>query len=369
MNVLDLESPAFLIDSASLERNARMMLERSSNLGVQLRPHVKTHKSVEVARLQLGGGEGAVTVSTLAEARAFFEAGFEDITYAVPINPHKLASVLALAEKCPSFAILLDSEDVADAVERACKKAGLILSVFLKVDCGYHRAGVDPSSSRSVSLARRLEESRWIEFKGILTHAGHSYYSHSRAEIKDVAEQERSRMVEFGKVLRTSGIACPEISVGSTPTSVQANHLDGVTEIRPGNYIFFDKFQADIGTCAYEDCAASVMTRVIGVYPETKRLVIDAGALALSKDPGAVHVLGETVFGLVLDDPSLKVVGLSQEHGVVVGETEERASRIKVGDTLRILPNHSCLAAALHPWYFVVEGDKVVDRWQPVRGW
>lgn len=369
MNIIDLESPAFLIDAARLERNSRMMLKRSGKLGVRLRPHVKTHKSVEIARLQLGGREGPVTVSTLAEARAFCQAGFDDITYAVPISPHKLASALTLAEKCPSFSILLDSWEVVDAVEHACKKAGLILSVFLKVDCGYHRAGVDPSASGSVALAKRLGASRWIEFKGILTHAGHSYHAHNRTEIQDIAELERSRMVEFGNVLRASGIACSEISVGSTPTAVQAKHLDSITEMRPGNYVFFDKFQADIGTCSYEDCAVSVMTRVIGVYPEAKRVVIDAGALALSKDPGAVHVLGESIFGLVLDHPSLKVTGLSQEHGTVVGETVRSVSGFRVGDTLRILPNHSCLAAALHPWYFVVEGQKVVDRWRPVRGW
>jgi D-serine deaminase-like pyridoxal phosphate-dependent protein len=369
MNVLDLESPAFLIDAARLERNSRMMLRRSGELGVQLRPHVKTHKSVEIARLQLGGREGPVTVSTLAEARAFSQSGFEDITYAVPISPQKLASALTLAEKCPSFSILLDSWDVAKAVEQACKKAGLILSVFLKVDSGYHRAGVDPSASRSVDLAKRLEASRWIEFKGILTHAGHSYHAHSRTEIQEIAELERSRLVEFGNVLRSNGIACSEISVGSTPTAVQATHLEGVTEMRPGNYIFFDKFQADIGTCSSEDCAVSIITRIIGVYPETKRVVIDAGALALSKDPGAVHVLGESVFGLVLDHPSLKVTSLSQEHGIVVGETGKSVSGFRVGDTLRILPNHSCLAAALHPWYFVVEGQKVVDRWRPIKGW
>ncbi len=369
MNLFDLESPAFLIDAARLERNSKMMLERSKKLGVRLRPHIKTHKSVEIARIQQGGGEGPVTVSTLAEARFLLTAGFKEITYAVPISPQKLASVRTLAEKSLAFNILLDSEDAADAVERAGRTSGLCLSVFLKVDCGYHRAGVDPSSAESRTLAERLEDSKWIDFKGILTHAGQSYHARSRAEIQDVAEVERSRMVQFGQSLRSAGISCPEISVGSTPTAVHARHLEGVTEIRPGNYIFFDKYQADIGTCGLEDCAVSVMTRIIGVYPKEKRLVVDAGALALSKDPGAVHIVGETVFGLVLDHPTLKVVGLAQEHGSIMGKAEKDVKGFRVGDALRILPNHSCLAAALHPWYFLVDGEQVVDRFQPVRGW
>ncbi len=369
MNLFDLESPAFLIDVARLERNSRMMLERAKGLGVRLRPHVKTHKSVEIARIQLGGREGPVTVSTLAEARFFLEAGFTDITYAVPISPQKLTSVQMLAEKCASFNILLDSEDGADAVDRAARTKGFCLSVFLKVDSGYHRAGVDPSLAESITLAERLEDSKWIDFKGILTHAGQSYHAHSQDEIRDVAEVERSRMVQFGQLLRSAGILCPEISVGSTPTAVHARHLEGVTEIRPGNYIFFDKYQADIGTCSLEDCAVSVMTRVIGVYPEGKRLVVDAGALALSKDPGADHMVSETVFGLVLDHPNLRVAGLSQEHGTIIGNTEKDVAGFRVGDALRILPNHSCLAAALHPWYFLTDGEQVVDRFQPVRGW
>ena len=369
MNVFDLESPAFLIDAARLERNSSLMLERAKKLGVRLRPHLKTHKSVEIARIQLGGREGPVTVSTLAEAGFFLEAGFKDITYAVPISPQKLASVRTLAEKSSAFNILLDSEEAADAVERAGKARGVRLSVFLKVDCGYHRAGVDPLLNESRTLAERLEDSKWIDFKGILTHAGQSYHAHSQDEIQDVAEVERSRMVQFGQLLRSAGIDCPEISVGSTPTAVHARCLEGVTEIRPGNYIFFDKFQADIGTCSYEDCAVSVLTRIMGVYPEEKKLLVDAGALALSKDPGAVHIVGETVFGLVLEHPNLRVTGLSQEHGTVLGDTEKDVSRFRVGDALRILPNHSCLAAALHPWYFLVDGEQVVDRFQPVRGW
>jgi len=369
MNVFDLESPAFLIDTARLERNSSMMLERSKKLGVRLRPHVKTHKSVDIARIQLGGREGPVTVSTLAEASFFLKAGFKDLTYAVSISPQKLASVRTLVENSSAFNILLDSADAADAVERIGKTSGLCFSVFLKVDCGYHRAGVDPSLTESRLLAERLENSKWIDFKGILTHAGQSYHAHSWEEIQEVAEVERSRMVQFGQSLRNAGIACPEISVGSTPTAVHAQHLEGVTEIRPGNYIFFDKYQADIGTCSLDDCAVSVLTRIIGVYPEEKRLLVDAGALALSKDPGAVHMVGETVFGKVLDHPNLRVTGLSQEHGTVLGDTEKGVSRFRVGDALRILPNHSCLAAALHPWYFLVDGEQVVDRFQPVRGW
>jgi D-serine deaminase-like pyridoxal phosphate-dependent protein len=175
-----------------------------------------------------------------------------------------------------------------------------------------------------------------------------------------VAEQERDVIVRFAERLRADGIEVPEVSVGSTPTMSVAEQLAGVTEMRPGNYVFYDAFQAAIGSCALDHCAFSVLASVIGVYPG--RVVVDAGALALSKDAGT----GDGGYGVVLGQGAFQVASLSQEHGVVRVHAD---SHTRVGDQLRIIANHSCLAAACHDAYHVVRGDEVVDVWRPTRGW
>jgi D-serine deaminase-like pyridoxal phosphate-dependent protein len=370
MQLSDLETPAFVVDLAKLERNTERMASAAERLGVRLRPHVKTHKTVQGATRQLRGGRTGITVSTLAEARAMHAAGFSDITYAVPIAPQKLDEAVALQRGGARPILLTDDAGAADAMQRAAAAAGVRLAVQMKVDCGYHRAGVDPRSEAAVALARFLAAAPSLEFRGILTHAGHSYGARTADEARIVAREERDVMVAFAARLAREGIPCPEVSIGSTPTCARAEEiggLGGVTEIRPGNYVFYDRFQADIGSCSLDDCAATVLARVIGCYPERGQLAIDAGALALSKDPGATHVHAEPSYGLVLGHPELRIEALSQEHGLVRLPPGHRG--LAVGTLLRVVPNHSCLAAALFPTYHVAEGERVVDEWTPVRGW
>jgi D-serine deaminase-like pyridoxal phosphate-dependent protein len=208
-----------------------------------------------------------------------------------------------------------------------------------------------------------------MEFKGILTHAGHSYHSRNPAEIAGVARQERDVMAQFADRLRENGIACETVSVGSTPTAMHAPDWQGVDEIRPGNYVFFDKFQADIGSCRPEEIAATVLTTVVAHYPDHNQMLIDAGALALSKDLGADHLANEIVFGAVLNRPYLRIFSISQEHGLITGNDPIAFKKFPVGSLLQIIPNHSCLTAALFPEYHVVENDQIVDKWLPMRGW
>ncbi len=181
-------------------------------------------------------------------------------------------------------------------------------------------------------------------------------------------------MAAFADRLRRAGIEVPEVSVGSTPTMSVVDDLTGITEIRPGNYAFFDAFQAAIGSCRVRDCAFTVLATVIGCYPEAGRLVLDAGALALSRDPGPTHVDPDCGSGRVcgLDGgelEGLRLVSLSQEHGIVTVAPPARASDLPIGTRLRIVPNHSCLAAACFDRYHVADGDRIVDEWRPVRGW
>jgi len=369
MHISDLRTPAFLIDLNQLKTNAGMMINRARDLGVQLRPHVKTHKTVEAAKYQLGDSFDEITVSTLAEAFSFQKNGFQDITYAFPITADKLDDATQLTNTLRHFHLVLDQYDSFEQVENYGFEHDLTFSVYLVVDSGAHRDGINPDDPRSIQLARALQEANNIDFRGILTHAGQSYHCKSVGEIKKVAAEERDIMVHFAKKLRSADVECPEVSIGSTPTCVHADHLEGVTEMRPGNYIFFDKFQSDIGSCSLSDCSMRVLTRIIGHYPDRNRILIDAGALALSKDLGATHILDEVVYGQIKNHPELKITKLSQEHGFIDSDKPIQFTNYPIGSLLEIIPNHSCLTAALFPKYHVIENDEVVDEWKPVRGW
>lgn len=357
----DIQTPAFLVDRRVAQRNCDRMREKARASGVQFRPHVKTHKSVELGRMQHGGGIGPITVSTLAEAEAFADAGFRDITYAFPIAPAKLDRAAALARRIERLNVLVDSETAFHALE----SHEFPFDVFLKIDCGYHRAGVDPDNPDSARLALAMAQSERVHFQGVLTHAGHSYDARDAEDIRRIAAAESSSLSRF---LATLGIGGLIRSIGSTPTASVVERFDDCDEVRPGNYVFYDAFQSTIGSCRREDVAVSVLTTVVGSYPERGALILDAGALALSKDLSPLHIHPQFGYGLVCDldlNPlPMRIAALSQEHGKV-----ESRMHVPVGTRLRVLPNHSCLTAAMFERYHVLEGGKVVDEWTPVRGW
>ena len=370
-----ISTPAALVDLERVEANTSGMSDKMSRLGAKLRPHVKTHKTVEGARLQVRGHFGGITVSTLAEARHYAKAGFRDIAYAVPIAIQRLEEAAELSRSLAALHLLVDQEATFREMEACARAKRLELSAYLKVDCGYHRAGVDPESDRSIGLAVRMRDSSHVSFRGILTHAGHSYDGKNQGEIRAVAEQERSVMVKFAERLRSAGAPPPEVSVGSTPTMAVAESLEGVTEARPGNYVFFDRFQSTVGSCSTENVAFSVLTTILGHYPARGELLVDAGALALSKDQGPTHMEPRCGYGAVTDVAGrgvlrhLRVHSLSQEHGKIAGAVASDFEALPVGARLRILPNHSCLTAALFERYYVVRNEQLVDEWKPVRGW
>ena len=364
MTDLQLPTPAFLVDRAIVARNCDRMRAKAVASGVAFRPHVKTHKTAEGGRLQHGGDRGPITVSTLAEAEFFADRGFRDITYAVPLAPGKLARAAALASRIDRLNVLIDSVGALAAIEDFYRAESAGFDVFLKVDCGYHRAGVDPDAASSVELARRIAASPAVRFRGLLTHAGHSYNAHNAEEILEVARQESGAVSRFRERIGLDVIR----SIGSTPTLSVVDRFENVDEVRPGNYVFYDAFQATIGSCRREDVAVSVLTTVVGSYPERKAMVVDAGALAMSKDAGPDHVDPKIGYGVVCDMELMplpaRLVALSQEHGKVVIEQP-----LPVGTKLRIVPNHSCLTAAMYDRYHVLDGGVVVDEWQPCRGW
>jgi D-serine deaminase-like pyridoxal phosphate-dependent protein len=355
------KTPAFLVDKNIVEQNCSRMREKARHSKVAFRPHVKTHKSIEIARMQHGGAIGPITVSTLAEAEFFAGAGFRDITYAVPIAPEKLTQAADLARRIDRLNVLIDSFDALHAIE----EHGGPFDVFLKVDCGYHRAGVDPADPESARLAQAIAKSKAARFRGLLTHAGHSYNAQCVEEIRKIAAEESGSLTRFRDRL---GMKQLTRSVGSTPTLSVIEQFDNTDEVRPGNYVFFDAAQVAMGSCRREDVAISVLATVVGSYPERNNAIIDAGALALSKDRGADHIEPEIGYGIVCDldlNPlPMRLAALSQEHGKI-----ETSSHLPVGTQVRIIPNHSCLTAAMYDAYDVIAGGKVVDQWQPVRGW
>jgi D-serine deaminase-like pyridoxal phosphate-dependent protein len=220
-----------------------------------------------------------------------------------------------------------------------------------------------------------MAESLHIDFRGILTHAGHAYSCRNVREILGIAEQERRVVVEFAETLRQADVDIPEVSVGSTPTMSVAENLEGVTEARPGNYVFYDGFQVAIGSCSSSETAFSVLVSIIGQYPKRNQLLIDAGALSFSKDPGPTHIDPQCGYGNFFTDDGvedladLRLFSLSQEVGKVTGIHPIDFEALAIGTRLRVTPNHSCLSAALHDRYYVVKNGEVVDEWRPVRGW
>lgn len=371
--VAELPTPSLLLDHARVSGNVARMGRRIAGLGARLRPHVKTHKAIEVAALQRAAGMHGITVSTLEEARAFALHGFDDILYAVPIEPGKFAAVTAMVADGTRLAVLTDDLEVPGPLAAAAQRAEVTLDVHVKVDCGYHRCGVDPASPALVALAQRIGERTALRFAGIVTHAGHSYGARSAEECRAVARTERDVMVAAKATLGARGIAVPVVSVGSTPTAVHVDHLAGVDEVRTGNYAFFDGMQVRIGSCAPEDCALTVLAAVVHRDRGRGRVILDAGAIALSKDAGIADADGVTHYGQVLSlegaPLGLRVTALSQEHGWVDGVEGALLDRLAVGTRVRVLANHSCLTAAQFPHYVVHEGARVVARWSNHRGW
>jgi D-serine deaminase-like pyridoxal phosphate-dependent protein len=368
--ISELETPCLLLDRTIVNRNLAAMSSRMRRHGVALRPHLKTAKSAAVARLATANEAGGITVSTLAEARYFAAHGFADILYAVGIVPSRLDQVAALRRQGVDLKIIIDSIDAA----RAIAAHGGNFSVLVEIDSGAHRAGLDPASPLLLEVAQILHAAPNVSVPGVMTHAGHSYHCHSTQEVAAVAEAERLTAVAAAERLRQAGIPCPVVSVGSTPTAVHARSLAGVTEMRPGVYMFNDLDQLALGSCGPQDLALSVLTSVIGQYPERNRILVDAGALALSKDISASEFMPEAGFGTVAGHDGLSVVDVNQEHGFVGSRKPLPFQRLGIGARLRLWPNHACITAAAYDRYHVIDseldgGHTVVDIWDRVNGW
>jgi D-serine deaminase-like pyridoxal phosphate-dependent protein len=375
--IFDLPTPALLLDRSRLEANAARMRGRMEQLGVSLRPHVKTAKSFDVLRVLAGGQDLPITVSTLAEARYFFDRGVRDILYAVGIAPVKLPQVAELLRDGCTLRVILDTVAAADAVQAFGTAEGLTIEALIEVDTDGHRAGVAPDDDLLVEIAQRLASGPGARAVGVMTHAGGSYSCRAREAFEEIAERERAGAVTAAERLRAAGFPIEIVSVGSTPSVTYARSLEGVSEARVGVYAFGDLVQSQLGTCEPDDIAISVLASVIGHKPSHGRVLIDAGFLALSRDRGTAEMPIDWGYGAVCDAVTgeliegVRVESTNQEHGIITATAGVIDwERFPVGSRVRILPNHACATAAAYDRYHVTDGgDTLVDTWDRVNGW
>ncbi len=370
-----IQTPALILDRATLQRNLDVMQARMSDRGVTLRPHLKTAKSAKVAALAREGGAVGITVSTLAEAEYFHTHGFSDITYAVGMAPGKLDRAAMLIGNSADLRIITDNIDAARAIAAHAAAGDVIFKVLIEIDTGDGRAGLLPESDELIEIGELLDGTANVDLLGVLTHAGQSYACHTPEAIRTVADIERDGIVRAAERLRDRGMPCPVVSGGSTPTAVHAGDLTGVTEMRPGVFVFNDLKQLSGGACDRNDLALSVLASVIGHNRHKGHLLLDAGALAISKDISAVADRPEVGYGEVCDPSSmaphegLYVTAVSQEHGIVPVADEAVFDRLAIGAKVRILPNHACITAAAYDCYHVLENGAVTEEWDRINGW
>ncbi len=368
MRLRDLATPCLVLDRSIVARNIRGMAADVAGHGVALRPHMKTAKCIEVARMALDAGAKGITVSTLAEAEYFARAGLRDMIYAVGITPQKLDRVAALNAAGADVAVITDDPEAA----RAIATHPAPVRALVEVDSGEHRGGMASADARLLAIADALGPC----LAGVMTHAGHSYAGRTVDEMAAIAETERAAIVAAAERLRNAGHTVGIVSMGSSPTARHARHLDGVTELRAGVYMFGDLFQAGIHTHGLDDIAVIVLASVIGRRVAEHRILVDAGGLALSKDRSTEAGPVDYGFGLLLAVDGTRayghatVVNAYQEHGVVALDPARPFPPLAIGDRVRIAPNHACMTAAAHDRYHVVDGgDEVVAVWDRVNGW
>ncbi|KAK0134528.1 D-threo-3-hydroxyaspartate dehydratase [Merluccius polli] len=365
--ITELCTPAMVVDVDTVRRNAQRMIDRCQELGVQLRPHMKTHKTLECGDIMTGGTRRCVVVSTLAEASFYADHGFDDILYAYPLPFDKLESCAALSERLSLFQVLVDHPEALKLLSQRPLSAGRPWHVWLKLDCGNGRAGVLHSEPEALLLAQAIAKTEGVELTGVYAHCGNTYHCKGVDQIQAVAQETTTLTLQFMEKLRAVGINCKS-SIGSTPScSHPIKDMGQLSEVHPGNYVFYDVQQSLIGSCRMEDVAVRVLTRVIGHCPHRNQLLVDCGWAALSQDGGGKLPSG---YAVIEGHPDLKLLSMTQEHGRVepiTGELDYR--KHPLGSLLTLVPHHSCATAMMHSVYHIHSGGRLVGKWFPTRGW
>jgi D-serine deaminase-like pyridoxal phosphate-dependent protein len=364
MELQRLRTPCVLIDRARVDRNLQRMQALASERGLRLRPHAKTHKSVALAQRQIDGGAAGICCAKLGEAEVFAAAGIEDIRLPYPLNPVNAERVVDLLDRT-RLSFIIDNLGVAAGWSAAMTEADREVDVLVKVDVGFHRCGIDPEAHAAADLVVRMASLPGLRFRGLLSHAGHGYGAASEEQMRTIADAEANTMRTLANAVRARGVEVDEISVGATPTARYSLQQDGITELRPGNYIYFDRTQVSLGAADWDDCALTVLARVVS-KPAPDRIIIDSGSKALTNDlargfrpaPGYGTIL-TSVRGIQAPDDALTIERLSEEHANVQAVGPHP---LEPGDLVRIVPNHSCVVSNLVDAAWLMDGERVQER-------
>ncbi|OWZ19404.1 Alanine racemase [Phytophthora megakarya] len=368
-----MQTPSVVLDEKRLLHNIERMQALATANHVNLRPHAKTHKTREVATMQLAAGACGITVSKPSEALQFLRGqvtGLKSLTLAYPVvQSNKVEEVLKAAQETGvEFLLTVDSSEGVDAAQKAAEACGCSLKLLIHVDVGYHRVGIEQDDPKLLQLAQRIQKTNSLEFRGLLSHAGHAYHCKSVAECSEVAEIERQTMANIKATLEANGIAVAVVSVGSTLTEFARKSFEGITEIRPGNYVFLDRTPVRMGLFSVQDVALTVLATVYN-------FIVDSGSKVLSSDRArSAGEFGSSCFGLafyekdferVVNEPTqhktllddgqelicFELTSLSEEHGWV--KKVEGVPSPAIGERLVIVPNHACVVANLTNKFYV----------------
>ncbi|MGH7450200.1 MAG: D-TA family PLP-dependent enzyme, partial [bacterium] len=363
MNITDLDTPAVLIDLDKLEQNIQRMAAFAKAQRISLRPHIKTHKIPQIAFMQLRAGAAGITCQKLGEAEVMAAAGIDDIliTYNI-VGEHKL-SRLAQLKRLANVCTVVDSEEVMAPLAACMQQEGFQHEVMIEVNTGLNRCGVLPGEP-VLALVQRLRQYPSLKLRGIFTHEGHAYNFPNLEERERAVMKAADDMKRTAQLLREHGFACEVISVGSTPSAMIIGKADGVTELRPGNYVFYDRVQLKLGSCTEEQIAASVLATVISRPAparafEPDRAIIDAGNKTMCTDNAADF---DKTIGMVVGHPELTFHYSSEEHGRLTSKIG--SMKLNIGDRVRLIPNHACGMMNMHDEVYGIRGDTVEAVWK-----
>ncbi|MEZ5103309.1 MAG: alanine racemase [Draconibacterium sp.] len=358
----EITRPTLVLNKEICLRNIERMALKAAEHGLKFRPHFKTHQSAKIGEWFKMFGVECITVSSVRMAEHFAANGWTDITLAFPVNVLEIVSINRLAANI-KLNVLIENKEAAEAL---AKKISNPLGVYIKIDTGYHRTGIAPSKTGSIqTILAQIENSKHLAFKGFLTHAGHTYQAKSVNEIFtshfDALLKMKSLKQKFSKSYPNI-----EISMGDTPSASVCTNFDGVDEIRPGNFVFYDLMQQNLGVCSFDDIAVKLVCPVVSKHLSRNEIVIYGGAIHLSKD-SIININGKQMFGRVVINkkgkrellPPLNYVSkLSQEHGIIK-VTQNQFKNFGIGDLVEIIPVHSCLTANLMGQYLTTEAETI----------
>ncbi len=347
--------PGLVLDTEKCKRNIEMMAGKAKSHNLFFRPHFKTHQSLEIGRWFQDFGVDRITVSSL-EMAEYFSPEWKDITVAFPVNILEINTINRLAENI-NLNLLVESSETVSFLQQHVRSE---LGVFIKIDVGYHRTGLSPDALPEIDqILRNISESSNLSFRGFLTHAGHTYACRTREAILDIHQKTREILLGL-KSLYVKNYPDLILSIGDTPSCSVADDFSGIDEIRPGNFVFYDLMQHQIGSCTINQIAVALACPVVAVHPDRNELVIYGGAVHFSKEvledaqDGRIYGRVAVQSNGIWDEPipGMFVKTLSQEHGIV-SVPDSLKSSFNVGDILYILPVHSCLTANLVKSYHI----------------